>query len=940
MAGAYKYIAELYKKKQSDVMLFLARVRCWEYRQLAVIHRASRPSRPDKARRLGYKAKQGYVVYRIRVRRGNRKKPVPKGATYGKPVRQGVNHLKFQRGLRATAEERVGRRCGNLRVLNSYWINQDGVYKYYEVICVDPSHKAIRRDARINWIANPVHKHREARGLTAEGKKNRGTGKGHKHNHNYATWKRHNTDGRERDDRIEMAVPAPGNHSAFAGLDDFVTKVIPNVTMDKLRQVIDVLNLQHRSTVGGQIKKAGKKAELVASVQDAVRAFRRQGNAEGYRKLKVSWEGIINPWSARPAPTFAKTAPTPGTYAPGTYSSYLGGAGGYGYGYGGIPGQHSHSPAGPSSSSSSSYPIMNRPGAPATTFPLVKWKTTPGWKAIKALSDTYLLPAIEDGHNSERRNKMVPLILTQPDIDAVNALTAPGQPKREIRLFCTSSDYYPTAIAAGDSVPLEFPYNSEITVDNKVVHFRKGLKGRANTAAPVPLDSSSHPVRKSHLAQTNVSVTHVGPSLNKKTKEAKRLIQRSPPLIAARFAEILLPNMSYRSHAIRRYAKQDHKRQEESKSGNFGGNSEAQKYLLKIPYFQSILAVCPDSVDEVIIEPDGEWHTEDGKYGSSGWTEVQKTSTAASSSKATSLKASTPLDEKPQIFGYDFGARSDATPPHENDRGGASLPRMQEVVSLDDSDDDEQPIRRPAARTIYTAPSSESRAREEANSVDRLLEMYATSADSTGQSSEGVPPATTFTGGAGVGGAQSLTATLSEPVIDLTSTDDEQEDENGYGPPALPAWAADLPALARSDKRERSMSSLMEADDRYVLRRRLVDGVYRDSSLPPRTISTPTAEPIPSPGVARANTGLKVRLTLPPRPRIDPLPSWMNTAPPSRYEADQQNGSRDDGANWLNAVPSRSTSSAGTMSPVLTAPSPVSAVSRPAVGEVSGLPKG
>jgi large subunit ribosomal protein L15e len=56
-----------------------------------------------------------------------------------------------------------------------------------------PQHKAIRRDARINWIANPVHKHREARGLTAEGKRNRGLGKGHKHNHNYATWKRHNT---------------------------------------------------------------------------------------------------------------------------------------------------------------------------------------------------------------------------------------------------------------------------------------------------------------------------------------------------------------------------------------------------------------------------------------------------------------------------------------------------------------------------------------------------------------------------------------------------------------------------------------------------------------------------------------------------------------------------------------------------------------------------
>ena len=93
------------------------------------------------------------------------------GATYGKPVHQGVNHLKPQRGLRSLAEERVGRRCGNLRVLNSYWINQDGVYKYYEVILVDPSHKAIKRDPRINWIANPVHKRREARGLTATGKK-------------------------------------------------------------------------------------------------------------------------------------------------------------------------------------------------------------------------------------------------------------------------------------------------------------------------------------------------------------------------------------------------------------------------------------------------------------------------------------------------------------------------------------------------------------------------------------------------------------------------------------------------------------------------------------------------------------------------------------------------------------------------------------------------
>ena len=49
------------------------------------------PSRPDKARRLGYKAKQGYVVYRVRVRRGGRKKLIRKGLVKGKPASQGVN---------------------------------------------------------------------------------------------------------------------------------------------------------------------------------------------------------------------------------------------------------------------------------------------------------------------------------------------------------------------------------------------------------------------------------------------------------------------------------------------------------------------------------------------------------------------------------------------------------------------------------------------------------------------------------------------------------------------------------------------------------------------------------------------------------------------------------------------------------------------------------
>jgi hypothetical protein len=43
--------------------------------------------------------------------------------------------------INVCSQERVGRRCGGLRVLNSYWVAQDSTYKYFEVILIDPSHK-------------------------------------------------------------------------------------------------------------------------------------------------------------------------------------------------------------------------------------------------------------------------------------------------------------------------------------------------------------------------------------------------------------------------------------------------------------------------------------------------------------------------------------------------------------------------------------------------------------------------------------------------------------------------------------------------------------------------------------------------------------------------------------------------------------------------------
>ena len=196
--GVYKYLEELWKRKQTDLMRFILRMRTWEYRQLPALTRCTRSSRPDKARKLGYKRKQGFIIYRVRIRRGGRKRPVAKGIIYGKPKHQGVVGLKFARSLRSVAEERAGKKIPNLRVLNSYWVGQDSTYKFFEVIMVDPSHQAIRGDAKINWICRPVQKHRELRGLTSAGKRYRGLRtKGRNDNKNRpsrrANWKRRNT---------------------------------------------------------------------------------------------------------------------------------------------------------------------------------------------------------------------------------------------------------------------------------------------------------------------------------------------------------------------------------------------------------------------------------------------------------------------------------------------------------------------------------------------------------------------------------------------------------------------------------------------------------------------------------------------------------------------------------------------------------------------------
>ena len=96
------------------------------------------PDHTDKAHFLGYKAKKGYVVASFKVRRVGQKIKNNKGMVWGKLKHQFINNIKFKKNLKLVAEERVGRKFSNLRVLNLYRINQDATMKYYDAILVKP----------------------------------------------------------------------------------------------------------------------------------------------------------------------------------------------------------------------------------------------------------------------------------------------------------------------------------------------------------------------------------------------------------------------------------------------------------------------------------------------------------------------------------------------------------------------------------------------------------------------------------------------------------------------------------------------------------------------------------------------------------------------------------------------------------------------------------
>ncbi len=166
-----KYLANPEIRKEYSK---LVRERMIEWRKEPAMHRVDHPTNLSSARRLGYKAKQGIIVARVRLQRGQKMRP---RINKGRRSKHMNPRLTLQKSYQAVAEQRAAKHYINLEVLNSYKAGKDGLHYWYEVILVDPSHPAVKSDKKLSWISS--HRRRAFRGLTSAARKSRGLrGKG------------------------------------------------------------------------------------------------------------------------------------------------------------------------------------------------------------------------------------------------------------------------------------------------------------------------------------------------------------------------------------------------------------------------------------------------------------------------------------------------------------------------------------------------------------------------------------------------------------------------------------------------------------------------------------------------------------------------------------------------------------------------------------------
>lgn len=165
--GLYHYLRQLWKQPDKAEL----REMMVEWRKDGTLTKVEKPLRLDRARALGYKAKTGFSIIRVKILRGGHTRPRPNKGRRSKRMHTRKN---LKMSYKWIAEQRVSKKFTNLEVLNSYMIGKDGKHYFFEVICLDPQRPEIANCKDTAFITKKTNQNRPERGITSAAKKSRG----------------------------------------------------------------------------------------------------------------------------------------------------------------------------------------------------------------------------------------------------------------------------------------------------------------------------------------------------------------------------------------------------------------------------------------------------------------------------------------------------------------------------------------------------------------------------------------------------------------------------------------------------------------------------------------------------------------------------------------------------------------------------------------------
>ncbi|KAJ7492670.1 PINIT domain-containing protein [Mycena latifolia] len=502
---------------------------------------------------------------------------------------------------------------------------------------------------------------------------------------------------------------------------DTIRHNIKHNTVDKLKQILAGLN----DECGTHFSKSGKKQEIIDRIVSTLDGWRTGSMTEKWIKAKsvvtqVRYSGMYT--NTTSAPLVPAVVPHNPSYVASSLAK--------------VPSFNSAS-ASTSSVGVGRYDPYAPPRKPTATTssapsakPGVRFKESPFFRVHQSVSSVIECP--ESSSATDRRQQLFTFTLTNEHIAKLKSDSS----KYQLRLFCTSSVFYsPTHSSfrpnAGPCL-IEFPPTCEVRVNNvQLTANLKGLKKKPGTAPPPDLGkyvrlttasnkvemiyvNSQQPVQPKkfylvvQLVET-VNVESLVQELKKTGYKSSHDIRREmissmtidEDIVAGPQKMSLKCPLSYmRVNTPCRSRKCTHSQCFDATSW-FSVMEQTTTWLCPVcertldckdliidGYFDEILKQSPESVEDVVVEADGEWHTTDNKYGSATW--------KASHAPATIPKAPSPRKSLPAKSPPDSPSKS-------GDPNGKR--KAAEIVVLDSDDEDEGRVKRELSPSFASTSS-------------------------------------------------------------------------------------------------------------------------------------------------------------------------------------------------------------------------------------------